>query len=489
MPPDDGCVHEIESLLERRCFETARRKCLQAISLNQGDSPRLKMLLHSALVFLGEIGAAQVLVHQMLATSDANATELTILLAEDYHLLTQNGSYRSSTEAKEGLTEEEFNERMRKRSAQYFEKAAQLAQTESLKRTLDAALMRCGRIVNPTPEVIVDGTATGQMPQSASLRGLLRFVDGQPVGQATVTLGLAFNFEAPDPTTYLEPDIGYAFKGEEQKVLVTHTDLLGRFIFEEVPIGRHEFLAVTLDPQQFNIPTRFFAQGIEIGSEAENYVEATIDEWESAPPDAREHAFEKTLNRLGVEYRLISSLTLKNPFYYEFPRQLISFKGQAASGFPQRLLVNSSNEAQVFQQDGDRVMFFAQLAARGSEGYALYRAENPGGAIPAEDDFTPNVEGDSTAVIDTGRAKFRIPWGNQNIELPPLISIQGEDGKWRGKGRWVLPEGCRILNREITIQKTGPLFLEIHLQYDLSNGGKYTIRLGAQRGEATLSAH
>jgi len=43
--------------------------------------------------------------------------------------------------------------------------------------------------------------------------------------------------------------------------------------------------------------------------------------------------------------------------------------------------------------------------------------------------------GTQTAVIDTGRAQFRVAAGASDGDAtPPLLGVRGEDGVWRGQG-------------------------------------------------------
>jgi len=89
-----------------------------------------------------------------------------------------------------------------------------------------------------------------------------------------------------------------------------------------------------------------------------------------------------------------------------------------------------------------------------------------------------------SAEIDTGRAKFRIPWGERADELPPLLAVWGNDAVWRGCGRLVLPRGVHVSRRRTSVLESGPILLVIEVVYELSNGSQYRVRFTRPRGRS-----
>ncbi len=97
----------------------------------------------------------------------------------------------------------------------------------------------------------------------------------------------------------------------------------------------------------------------------------------------------------------------------------------------------------------------------------------------------PEVGG-VTAVIETGRASFRIAYGEGCLSVPPLLAVRGEDGMWRGEGRFHFPPGVNIVSHETKILEQGPLILSIQIKYHLSTGADYSWTVSAHQGEAYL---
>ena len=464
----------VEAALAGQRYETARRLCLAA-----PQSKAVLYLLHRANRHLGDFTACQAVLARIQPADDAEQRALDRLFAEDYEAIANGDSYRSSAEKDAGLTWEQYTEKYRRIAAEYRAKA--------------------GPVASPLPRreeegpVSLSSAETGEGRPSGSLAGTLKFPDGQPVANVLVTLGLRVEVREEDPTTYLKPEMHYYPVIGESSALTTHTDAHGAYRFDSVPAQRHEFLAVTLDPQQFDIATRFVAHGVTVAGATR--LDAVMDEWRSAP--VREVA-----SPFPAAGRL-AELVLKNPFYYDFPRQLVRIpapphlnplprRGEETSArIPSPLwgegqgegfaLFSSANPNQPvpFQISGNDLVFFADLPARTDRVYALYAGKNK---TPSAMILQPD------GVLETGRAAFRLPMGKGADDLPPLLAVRGEDGVWRGTGRLKLPAGVTVRERQTEVLESGPLLIVVRISYALSNGMVYAIEFTAHRDEPYLLA-
>ena len=494
-------LDHIRHVLQERKLETARRLCLQELaSATPATRPALTALLHDALRAEGDLREAIHQVEAVPATSDADRLAAALLLAEDYHRLSEYDFYRGSDYEKRGLTGEQYADLMQADATRYFAAATALATTPELRERVATCLRHCGRkteadqLAPQAPAIAAESApvATG------SVRGRVRLADGAPADGATVTLGLPVVMNEADPTDYCLPNMHYYPEIGPLTVRTAQTDARGMFQVDNIPAGTQEFLAVTLDPAHYDLPTRFLAHYFTVtAGKTLDLGDLTAAEWHSAPARELRNPFPETLARNGVTWRRVAAEFLKNPFDYDFPRQSVTLElppGVAAN--PTALLVLSSNQPeipQLFQALGRDLLIFTELPARTDRVIALYQAEK----VPATPvctpppDLAPEPEaGGRTAVIATGRARFRIPWGSAtDDDLPPLLAVMAADGVWRGQGRFSLPQDVRIAQRQTTVLEQGPLQLRVEVRYDLSNGQTYAQRFTAHRDEAYLLAH
>jgi len=252
---------------------------------------------------------------------------------------------------------------------------------------------------------VADPAAAGQ------LAGRLRYADGSAVSDAPVTLGLEMLVQRLDPATYMETGLGVDTALGDQRSLATRTDSEGRFLFEQVPPGRHEFLAVSLDADKFDIATRFIAQGIIVECGKRTDLDLVVEEWSSVPGYEVASPFDARLDQGGVSYRLVHEEKLHNPFHYPFPRQDVRFP--LPPGVPanprnsscfHRLIRAGRNR---FRSSARPIVFFADLPAVTDRVFALYAAETgQAEAFSNPADLQPVIEPGGTAVIDTGRAEL-----------------------------------------------------------------------------------
>lgn len=488
----------IGQALDGQRYETARRLCLAALDggAAEGRIATLR-LLHRAYRALGDMPAALDTLAKIEAAVEAPQTELLLLRAEDYTLLASDSFYRASAERAAGLSLEEYQDKMRALAVEPLETAVSLglnghsADAARLFRELGftekaAALHRNGghgaKAGRPLPE---------RSSSAGAVFGVLRFPGGAPVADALVTLGLAVEVDEADPATYIGMSMGYSPRIGAQSALRARTDADGRYRFAEVPAGRHEFLAVTLDGQLHEVNTRFFAHGVKVQPGSEAVFDATVDEWRSAPKRVVANPFSSQLVRDGVSYRRLHTETWQNPFHFDFPRQLVTWPlpENAGRDTGRLLLLDAeAGEPLGFQLSGDSVVFFASLPACSDRVLALYEAEGAVAPVQSESALRLTVEGE-TAVLGTGRADFRLAWNEGAAALPPIVEVRGEDGAWRGAGRWVLPPGVSLTGRRCRVLESGPLLLRLEIAYSLSSGREWKFELTAQENEAALLVH
>jgi len=158
-----------------------------------------------------------------------------------------------------------------------------------------------------------------------------------------------------------------------------------------------------------------------------------VSDWQSAPRQVSASPFPVEMQRHGKRYRQIYLLPISNPFYYSFPRQLIGF-ALPPGAQSDRLVLVSSTEPDVDQpfQICEQRMVFLRICQR-----------SPSGGLPCmspwqkrhrEHIVPKNLElclelGGRTAVIDTGRARFRLAAGDfTNDATAPLLAVSADDG-------------------------------------------------------------
>jgi hypothetical protein len=485
-------ISAIETLLKEARFETARRASHRALKseLSAETRTELWLLLHMASRFLGDFAAASVALEEVNPTNDNQEFELLLRRAEDTFRLSDNNFYRTSSEAKAGWTYDQYVEKKEAISREWLEKAI----AKDIRAEHERIEFLCKKLDFPEPHwlsIEPDFTAFLPVNNNGGIRGTLRFPDGSPVANAKVTLGLTAEVKEDDPHTYLRAEMHTVPQIGKLEALYTETNDEGTFLFAEVVAGRHEFIAVTLDETKFEIPTRFLLHYPQVVAGETTQVELTVEEWQSAPPREIQNPFLATLERAGKTYRLLHTETHKNPFHFDFPRQLVHFS--LPTNAPQNsskllLLVSDENTPQAFQIEDGQLYFFATLPKLTDKVWALYAVENSDAeAFQAPKNLSLEIH-EQTAIINTGRAQFCLPWGEHFLEAP-LLKVRGEDGLWRGNSRWLLPEGIEIVASHAQRIKWGPLWGSVRLSYQLSTNQSYTVEFSFHAGEAYLLAH
>lgn len=481
----------IRAALEGGRYETARRLCRQA--LDQDAAPRFDLLqvLHEVTCALGDLGGARTLMLQAAPASHDERLEVALLLAEDYQRLAQESFYRNSEEAQAGLCVDEYVAKYQRLAEHAFAEALALADTPARRARADALRHRYNTrppAAAAPPPVFTVAATTGV------LKGTLRFADGRPVAAARVVLGFPLAITGKDPATHLEPGLDGSILPTvhaAQGSLSTSTDAEGRFCLKAVPAQRHDFLAVQLDPEQHDQALHFVAQNLCVAANAETCLDLVLEPWTSAPAHVVTSPFAARHLHQGHSCRKLAEWPLHNPFHFDFPRQMVSLPLPAGAPAAESLLLLCSTAPErplPLQVSGGQLLCFAELPACSEQVLALYAAPGPQPPPPAELlRLTPEPDG-HTAILETGRARFRLAWG-ETPATPPLLAVSGEDGVWRGQGRFVLPAGTAIVGQTTRLLESGPLQLVVETVCQLSQGSSWRLRLTAHAGQPYLLAH
>jgi hypothetical protein len=498
----NSVLEVIRQNLEEQRFETARRMCLDAISGASDDSliPDIKLLLHEALVKLGDIKGAHSALESFQPRNRSEHIDLLLLLAEDFHKLSAYDFFRDSPERDQGLTGDEYADKYESMADEKFNAAVEMVDTESEKQRVAAAMRRASRSGRadvlaepPAPEAALPVIPAGR----GSIFGKLTFPDGTPVRNAKVTLGFPFDVSFADPRGYLGRGIGGGmeihFKGE-QETREVKTDNSGAYRFADIPSQIYPFLALTLDPFEYDLSLLFFARDIDVPLGGEVCRDRVVREWVSAPAEDVENPFPEQRILDGTNWTRVLMHTLGNPFYFDFPKQFVEFSMQGALRDEQLILFTSDAPDMpkpVQKLISGNVGCFLDLPERSSRIAALYACESGKGEISFEQcrqsglSFKPEQDS-STAIVDTGRAMFKIPAGEGEDDSAPLLSVRGEDDVWRGEGRLVLPENIQVKKRITEVVERGALLIRITVSYLLSTEETATFELTAHDDEPYL---
>ncbi|MEI8312304.1 MAG: hypothetical protein WCH98_16245, partial [Verrucomicrobiota bacterium] len=474
------------SALAGKRYETARRIGLELIAAPETLTAENLILLHDALIALADFHAARELLetHQDVFRNDP--FQAALKLAEDFQILTAEGHYRLSAEAKQGFSIDEYVAKYRALAAGKFWNLEKLALTPEQQSTLEAVLVRCKIKPRPVPQTAAE--APLETTGNSGLRARLLLPDGRPAGNALVTLGLKTEVLHVDPLTYYTHEMHYLPTVGEMRKLTARTSEDGTFAFQNIPAGTHDYLAVTLDPDVWEIPTRFVARGIETTAETmADLGDLPITDWESAPAAPSTTPHPGQVEEGGRTLRKIAEWKLHNPFYYGFPRQLVAFPWPDGSPSADNLrVVGTDGDAGLFQITRNELSVLSDLPARSDRTIAVYAGEAV--TPPLSSNLQLVEESESVWRIDTGVASFRIA-GNAHGTQAPILGIKAADGVWRGSGRMVLPAGAVVLGNSTQVLEAGPLFLEILINYELSGGRSYSLKLKVISGEPYLLVH
>lgn len=501
-------VSILPRLLAEMRFETARRAGAILVGKKETCTAAAVLGLHDAHVSLAEFHEAQALLEKYARVLKDEAFAVARRLAEDAHGLIRESSYRISPEAVAGLTLDEYQSKYRALAKERYEAAFKKAKSDDDRMELASSLRKRGMAFPPglaadagleRPGVAAEDTALG----AGSISGVIVMPDGSPASRVTVTLGLPVRVEHANPSAYTHWAADYAPVIGPMKKLVTYTDEAGAFCIRDVPEGMQEFLAVTLDANTHAIATRFLVRAIKVRAGEETKLGRLFAaEWTSAPSREIANPLPAVLNDAsGCEWRKRGETRLHNPFYYEFRKQALSLKlpeNFNASGEPLRVMLAGdgceANGMEISHQvAGDDVIVMVDLPARSNRFVGFYASENAKPRpVPTEPSGFPRLEKKGLEpgewIIDTGVARFRVSGPDAAPDAPPIVAVRGVDERWRGRGRFVFPEGVRVVKRDVRIVHEGPVMVEISCEHALSNGSVYTLILTAYAGEAFLGA-
>ena len=236
-------INEIRQALTEKRFETARRLCNVALENGSTDRNGVLNLLHDSYRHLGDLPAARAALEQVKPGSDQERLEMQLKLGEDYCQLSGTTTSRLDYE-KAGMTGDEYEVKMQGIASEYFGKALALAKTAEQRRAAAESLSRAGRKDEATklqadlPKVEEPATAPARRAAgTGSLVGTLRFADGKPVADATITLGLEMEVKGADPSRYVEAEMHYGARIGKQETMTGRTDARGGFQARQRPGG------------------------------------------------------------------------------------------------------------------------------------------------------------------------------------------------------------------------------------------------------------
>lgn len=474
------------ALAEER-FETARRI---ALACGSGDS-EAALVLHDALASLGDLVGAMAALERA-----GDGFEVALRRLDDLHRASAyHGFYRNSPEAARGLSYPEFlaaRHGPRAAAAQTLlaciHDAGQAAQArEVLRRAVGDSERRAPSDLPALAELERSwpppATAPAPGPVPVALRGRIRFADGQ-VPSGVVTLGVEAMID-PIPPTAIDPHVIGVDTGPVGEIAVLTAPLQadGTFAITGATPPGSGFIALTV-AEAPGVPTRYLARGLRIDGQPLPDLDLVCTPWSSAPPTAPPEPPPAAIEHAGRRYRLQAHEAVRNPFWHDFPRQDLRFAWPVPpAGVPTLAWCDGG----IVPHQCDRagcVLLFADVPQRSTRTFAWYHAEQPAAGGPAASLLHVEADGRS-AIIDTGRSAFRIPWGESDDAAAPVLAVMGPDRVWRGQGRWQLPAGLG-LRRSTTLIADGPLECVVELAYRFATGERCTFTCTVHAGEEYL---
>lgn len=474
----------LSGALAAKRYESARRIGIELIGNPTTCTVENLLLLHDAYVALADFHTAREVLETHQDKFQADPFLLTLKLAEDFQILAIEGHYRLSSEARQGFSIDEYVAKYRNLAAEKFGETEKLATSDAQKAEFEATLIR--RKLKEKPATSKQSSNEKRADGNSIITGRIRLADGKPAAGATVTLGLKTEVTHADPGTHYTHEMHYVpVIGPLEKLVVT-ADHSGAFRFEQVPAGTQDYLAVTLDPEIWEIPTRFLARSIVTPANSTvDLGDLQIAEWQSAPTACIASPHPSSLDVEGARWAKLTEWNLHNPFYYAFRRQLVRFPLPASATSSRGLRVEVvPGVPELFQVSGDEIALMTDLAMRTDKTVALFTGIES--AIPLATPLQLVEESASVWRIETGTAQFHIAGNANDPSLAPIQSVKGADGVWRGQGRFILPEEITLRDQSTRVLEQGPLFLKVLIEYSLSNGGGYSLELTAIAGEPYL---
>ena len=482
-----------ESALADECYETSRRiaNALLEKQLPVDESNAVKIVLHDALSHLGDLPAA------MATLVDAgDGIEALLRRYDDLSRASGYNFYRFSPEKDNGLTYEDFKENLEKRRIESINdilntnlnkitaaKAIELFRNGSrdAERRIDADIEAYEELSKrwPKPEVVPP------TPVPVKLAGRIH-VPNQAGKDITVTLGIEAAVPGIHPSKVIANGCGIQSpRIGEITTLSAPLNADGTFAITGEAVAGIGFIAITI-PGIEGVPTRFLVRDLCVDGSPLADVDLKFTEWHSAPAKKITDTLPSALECNGRKWYKQATEILTNPFWHDFPRQDLRIDWPTPPAGADTLVWSDEKGELPHQRDAQgRVLFFTDLPQRATRQFGWYFTEEKltTQAAPAS---MLTIEADGiTAVIDTGRSKFCIPWAGATDSAAPIMAVMGPDKVWRGEGRWQIP-GNPAITHTSTIQHDGPIELIVEISYLFPTLERCSFTLTAHAGEEYL---
>ena len=425
----------IRRSLDDRCFEQARRLSVQALAQTTDEQSRaeLRNLLFESLFRLGELEALQQLAEEFPRRTVPEQLERLLRLIDANRPHLNGDHYFGSAEARAGLSRDEYFAKYRERQTRLLAEAEQLVTAHPELRPQWERFRQAQNRRAAAPE------SGPTLPErTLPVGGVLRDAAGKPLAGVKLELQTGSFPQFPDYRKItVNPHIGSPVTGpvpqsqETLRVFHTTTGPDGSFLFPEVPAVNFDYLAVLNGP---DYPIRFLA----LNQFPAPDLELTLRPWRAAeppppwrPPETWQYGG-RTLKAVGGE-------EIVNPFFYHFPRQLLTLPLPPGCA-PERLRLFRMNDGQPlpFQLEGERVKCLVELPEESTLRLGFYEDSEP--VAPPESPLRERVL-PGVLEIETGAATFRLAGFDAPPGTPPLLALRGPDGVWRGRSRLELPPG------------------------------------------------
>ncbi|MAX24303.1 MAG: hypothetical protein CMJ19_07345 [Phycisphaeraceae bacterium] len=507
-PSSNQHLDFIQQAIADQCYETARRHCELAHHSEQISDADYHRLLFEVGIGLADMPISLTAIEQ----SDVSDFEHALMQMRYFGRFNNTGAYRTSIEKSQGYTQFEYVKMMSEKMFHWYEKAHQLAPSqEEHDRIDDYAVMYVDadlpssikqRLLSRKKQKQEVSKPVTTVKHTGQITGRILLEDNQPAAHIRVVLGLEMDYKPIDALSYFSSDMHYDPKIGKLESLQTQTDANGHFVLDQVPVGCHAFLAVCLDPNVHANSTRFVARDITVHADRTTHLDRQIKPWESAPPKALPMDL-PTLPKLWKArssiWERIGHATLRNDFAYDFPRQLVTLdcpsELQEGEVDPESIFVvdtQSPDRPQLCQLADGKVLCMTSLNAYSVKRLVIYRrisGEQPASNIARPTHLSLEIEPEQQRlIIDTQTAAFAIPYASKQI-TGPLLAIQGQDGKWRGQGRFNLDGGLDVINQQTQIIEQGFVRTQVRVTYQLSDQSQFSYTFTAYDGEPTLLAH
>ena len=182
--------------------------------------------------------------------------------------------------------------------------------------------------------------------------------------------------------------------------------------------------------------------------------------------------------------------TLKDYLHHTWSSECVSFDVRSREIPKSAALFGPDGQAVPVQISGAkdgmaRVTFVVpELPADGEAAFTLKSGEGPKGVLAREDG--------GTLLLDSGTVAARVPSaGDKRFDppvpldqaAPPILAVRGPAGTWIGKGRMGGTVGVRSVRT--TIAADGPVYAEVHREYELTCG-RYWADVRVVRGQNAI---